>query len=299
MDTKKITALLLAVQRGSLTAAATELGYTQSGLTQMMNSLEEELGLNLLIRRKNGVQLSAAGQALLDDMMVLSRAARELESHAEHLRESGSNTLRLGAYASVATRWLPAVLAEFRRIYPKTEVAITVGGVESIYDDIRDDRLDCAIVSYQELLMKGLVWQSLKDDELVAVLPAGHGGDRFPVEGFDGMEFLMPSSGFERDIAPVFHRDGRSVQPRISYTNLDDPAIVSMVQHGLGVSILSELVMQNMDSNVSCLHLSPAAFRRLGIIYSRRRSSDKQILRFTGCAGQVIGDMYRQAPAQQ
>ena len=64
MDSKKVHALLLAVERGSLTSAAAELGYTQSGLTHMMNALEEEVGLNLLVRSKNGVCLSPAGQAL-------------------------------------------------------------------------------------------------------------------------------------------------------------------------------------------------------------------------------------------
>ena len=48
MDTKKVSALLTALNRGSLSAAAEELGYTQSGLTHMMNSLEDELGLTLL-----------------------------------------------------------------------------------------------------------------------------------------------------------------------------------------------------------------------------------------------------------
>lgn len=56
MDSKKVSALLTAIDRGSLTAAAAELGYTQSGLTHMMNSLEDELGVSLLIRSKGGVR---------------------------------------------------------------------------------------------------------------------------------------------------------------------------------------------------------------------------------------------------
>lgn len=293
MDTKKVSALLLAVQRGSLTAAAAELGYTQSGLTQMMNSLEEELGLTILVRRKNGVTLSAAGQALLEHMMALSSAAKQLEEQAEQLRESGSSTLRLGAYASVASRWMPAVLAEFRRLYPKIEVHISVGDIAGIYDAIRNDQLDCAIVSHQQPLMKNLLWEPLKDDALVAVLPESYPGDRFPVEEFEEMEFLMPSSGFDRDISPVFHNGAQTIHPRISYTNLDDSAIVSMVEHGLGVSILSELVMQNMNQAVRSLPLSPPAFRRLGIVYSKRGLNDKRILRFTKCARQVVADLYR------
>ena len=68
MDSKKIKALLTAAESGSLTAAAATLGYTQAGLTQMMNSLENELGVRLLVRGKNGVRLSDAGQSLLEPM---------------------------------------------------------------------------------------------------------------------------------------------------------------------------------------------------------------------------------------
>ena len=68
MDTKKIRALLTALEKGSLTAAAEEMGYTQSGLTHMMNSLEDELGIRLLVRSKGGVRLSPAGRELLPQM---------------------------------------------------------------------------------------------------------------------------------------------------------------------------------------------------------------------------------------
>ena len=98
MDSKKVHALLLAIEKGSLTSAAAELGYTQSGLTHMMNALEEELGLNLLVRSKNGVRLSPAGQALKPRMQAFLDAADALEADASRLRQRSSSTLRLGAY---------------------------------------------------------------------------------------------------------------------------------------------------------------------------------------------------------
>ena len=109
MDTKKIAAMLAAVEKGSLTSAARELGYTQSGLTHMMNALEAELGLSLLVRSKNGVHLSPAGQTLLPRMRKLMEASQELDEAIEALREQSFTTLRLGAYASVARQWLPSV----------------------------------------------------------------------------------------------------------------------------------------------------------------------------------------------
>lgn len=293
MDTKKIHALLVAVERGSLTAAASELGYTQSGLTHMMNSLEVELGLNLLVRSKNGVHLSPAGQELLPRMRQLMDAASDLEQDADRLRQRSVSTLRLGAYSSVARQWLPAVLAEFRTLSPDTDVTIDVGGVLDLYEKLKNDQVDCAIVSYNEAC-QGLPFVPLRDDPLVAILPGDYPleGTRFPVSQFSGREFLMPSAGFELDITPIFSRGREKITPRVRYTNLDDAAIVSMVEHGLGVSILSDLVMQGMADHVQAVPLDPPAFRRLGIATSDRRNSDRNIRRFIKCANLVIGRLY-------
>ena len=79
MESKKLEALLMAVDLGSFTKAAEVLGYTQSGLTHMMNSLENELGIGLLIRSKSGVRLSSAGRRLLPDIRAFVEAADRLE----------------------------------------------------------------------------------------------------------------------------------------------------------------------------------------------------------------------------
>ena len=171
MDTKKIKAMLTAVERGSLSAAAEELGYTQSGLTHMMNSLEEDLGLTLLIRSKAGVRISPAGQALLEDFNLLISASDTLERNAESLRERTLKTIRIGSYSSVARNWLPSILAAYKFSSPETATSLSMQSIVDQYNAVKNEELDCAIVSYQEDLMSGLIWTPLRDDELVAILP--------------------------------------------------------------------------------------------------------------------------------
>lgn len=296
MDTKKIDALLTAVEKGSLSLAAEKLGYTQSGLTHMMNSLENELGIQLLIRSKTGVRLSPAGTALKGEMDALLKASRALEQSAEKLRKENFSTLRLGAYSSVVRHWMPSVLAEFRKENPETEVMMDAGGsITEFYERTRAGIFDCAIVSYQAELIQGLGWISLRDDRLMAVLPENYktNEDVFKVKDFSGLEFIMPSSCFDMDINPVFSMCSEKVLPRISYSNLDDASIVSMVSHGLGVSILSELVMQDMSENVRVLPLYPSASRNLGIIMSEKKQNDRNIKRFVKCTREVLKDMYK------
>ena len=294
MDTKKLEALVLAVERGSLTAAAQEMGYTQSGLTNMMNALESELGLGLLLRSKSGVSLTPTGEALLPYMQALLRESRALEQAAEALQRRSAQLLRLGAYSSVARQWVPALLADFRQDCPDTDVTVDVGGIPDIYDKLHADELDCAIVSYSEARCQGLSFVPLRDDPLVAVLPGLYkpSAQDFPVTGFRGQEFLMPSAGFEADITPIFGQSMDKVAARVRYTNLDDAAIVSMVEHKLGVSILSELVVQDMNYHVRVLPLDPPCSRHLGIAMAERRRGDHNIQRFVRCAQTVVPGLY-------
>ena len=198
MDSKKCAALLRAVELGSLTAAAGELGYTQAGLTNMMNALEAELGVSLLLRGRGGVRLSAAGRRLLPQRAFVD-SADALEQGAEALRAENLATLRVGAYSSVARHWLPSILTEFRRECPEIDVSVSMGGNLDLHRLVRGGELDCAFASYHPTLQKGLDWLPLRKDPLVAVLPGNdtRPGDSFPVADFADVDFLMPSLGFD------------------------------------------------------------------------------------------------------
>lgn len=286
--------MLLALKAGSLTAAAEELGYTQSGMTHMMNSLEDELKLKILLRSKAGVRLSASGQALMDDLTQLDAAAAKLEQHAQELKAHGISTLRLGAYSSMARQWIPAIAAQMRHLCPDIELEVTMfSSVSEVYLAVNDGHLDCALCSHILADYPEMIWVHLKEDPLVAVLPTDcdFQGDTYPVELFDGQEFFMPSGGFELDIAPALAAGGKSL-PVLRYTNLDDASIASMVAHGLGVTVLSDLVMQNITDDVKVLPLSPAASRSLGMIYCKNRSNDKNIPRLVSCTKNTLREMY-------
>ena len=294
MDAKKVQALLAAVDLGSLTSAASELGYTQSGLTHMMNSLETELGLTLLLRGKSGVRLSPAGQELLPELRSLADAADALDLAAEQLRQRNCSTLRLGAYSSIARHWVPQIMAEYRKVCPDTQVSLIMDGLVELYSAVRDDQLDCIMTSYDESLAQGFGWIPLWEDELVAVLPESFPleGDVMPVERFDESQFLMPSQGADTYILPIFAASPRKIGPHSITTNLDDESIVSMVEHGLGVSLLSRLVVKGMSYQVKIVPISPKYFRSLGIIVSEKRMHDKNIRRLISCSQSIITAKY-------
>ena len=290
MDTKKLEALATAVEMGSFTRASEVLGYTQSGLTHMMNSMEKDFGFPVLVRGRAGVRLTAAGERIFPLVRDCLAAGELLEREIRMINADKEETIRVAAYASVAVHWLPEVIQQFRHDHPGVNVDIQMGSVEEVYRWVREDKADMCFASRQE--GQTLEWTYLRNDRLVAILPPDYdmqGRDTFPVYGFDGQEFLMPSMGFDLDIMRVLNRHG--VMPLVRTTQVSDSVIISMVEHGLGVSILSELVMKGRKDNVQAVPMDPPAVRELGIAARPRKELRPLARKFIAAARDMIEKM--------
>ena len=276
MDTKKLEALVASVELGSFTRAAEQLGYTQSGLTHMMNSLEKDIGFTVLVRGRSGVQLTPAGQRIFPLVQDCLAGSAALEREIALINSHKEDSVRVAAYESIARHWLPEVIQQFRREHPDVTVDIQMGSVDEVYRWVLEDRVDMCFASRQDY--NTLDWTPLRDDELLAILPPDYpdGDNAFPIEFFNGQEFLMPSMGFDKDILRVLNEHG--VAPLIRTTQVSDSAVISMVEHGLGVSVLSRLVLRGRQNSVRALPLLPQAFRKLGIA-ARPRKELRPIVR--------------------
>ncbi len=276
MDTKKLEALVVSVELGSFTRAAEQLGYTQSGLTHMMNSLEKDIGFTVLVRGRSGVQLTPAGQRIFPLVRECLAGSAALEREISLINSHKEDSVRVAAYESIARHWLPEVIQQFRREHPDVTVDIQMGSVDEVYRWVLEDRVDMCFASRQDY--NTLDWTPLRDDELLAILPPDYpdGDNAFPIEFFNGQEFLMPSMGFDKDILRVLNEHG--VAPLIRTTQVSDSAVISMVEHGLGVSVLSRLVLRGRQNSVRALPLLPQAFRKLGIA-ARPRKELRPIVR--------------------
>lgn len=291
MDTKKFEALLTSAQLGSFTKAAQELGVTQSGLTHMMNALEQELGFPLLERGHYGTRLTERGAQLEPAIRRFLEAGQALEAEADSIRRQESQSIRVGAYSSMALHWLPAILQRFRSVCPNVRVDVQMGGIEELYALVHTGQVDLAFVSRQDDLKAEFI--PLKEDTMVAVLPRDEqydGWTTFPVSEFEGREFLMPALGFTRDIMPMFRQ--YQVHPRIRKTTVDDPVVISMVAHGLGVSIMTELILEGQaQTSVKVLPIEPRAFRQLGLVVRSRQELKPAVLDLIQCAGETVREM--------
>lgn len=287
METKKWEAMLTAVELGSFTRAAEKLGVTQSGLTHMMNALEKEVGFPMLVRDRYGVRFTSTGERLVPAVRDMIQAARRLEGQIAAQNSMKRENIRVAAYSSICMHWLPTIVQQFRRVYPDVSVDIRMGSVDEMYRWMQEGKVDLSFASRQD---KGHYdWVPLWDDPLLAILPPEDPAGRresFPVAELDGREFLMPSLGFDLDIMGVFDQAG--VRPDITNTSVEDAAILSMVEHGLGVSILSELVLKGRRNNIRALPLEPAACRSIGIAVQSLEGASPMVRQFIEYARRLV-----------
>ncbi|MGM9662324.1 MAG: LysR family transcriptional regulator [Oscillospiraceae bacterium] len=263
MDAKKWEALLAAVRLGSFSKAAEELGYTQSGMSYMMNSLEDEIGFPLLVRSWEGVRLTAEGEELLPDIRAVVDSQARLRRHLAELSDSMQDSFCIGTYASLSVHWLSLVMGLFQQERPNTEIELRIGSRRELAQWLEGGEIDLALADRLEV--PSAEWTPLYDDPLVAVLPkdysAGSNMD-FSGEDLGGLTFLAPSDSSS---------GGRALKPRLSHrSNVrvkteDDLVILSMISRGVGFSILPELSIRGRTQGVTVLPLAEPIYRRLGI----------------------------------
>ncbi len=288
MESKKLEALLLAADLGSFTKAAEVLGYTQSGLTHMMNSLEQEIGFPLLDRGRHGVRFTEEGEKLAPLVREFLRAGAELDEAVAQLSASRSETIHTAAYASLAMHWLPAIIQAFRAENPTVDVDIRMADhVDAPYTLLSQGKMDVIFVSRQE--PGPYDWIHLKDDAMYAVLPRDYpvnGRETFPLREFEGKDFLMPAQGFDKDILRIFNRE--DVRANILPTVVDDATVVNMVEHGLGISMMTELTLKGRTDRVLILPVEPAASRELGVAVRSLADAPDILKRFIACTQRIV-----------
>ena len=286
MNISKFKALLTAVDMGSFSAAAQHLGYTQSGLTHMMNALEDELGFSILQRGYYGIKLTPGGERIIAKIRRLVACEDELMNEVKLVKSYGDNIIRIGAFSSMASRWLPTIVERFNSEFPSVSVNIQTGTVAELYGGLEEGRFDVCFGSKNPKY--NFKWISLASDRFYAVLPKDYpvSNDEFPIQGFNGTKFLMPGLGFDDDISAVFTEN--NVKPFVTPTYVDDPAIISMVEHSLGISMLSELILAGRTDAVRFVPIVPEASRTLAIALKQDAAISPALKRFIALTKEFV-----------
>ncbi len=267
----RYAAVMKIVETGSFTKAAEALGYTQSGISQMVRSLENELSLTLLLRSRTGITLTPEGRVLLPFLQRLVNDGRELHEKAKELSGLESGVVRIGTFSSVSSRWLPWLLKEFGRRYPNIRFTLHQGDYTSIPQWIRMGTVDFGFVN--PLAVSDLKTVDLAGDPLLAVLPEDHplaSLSAVPLTALSNEPFLLVEEGTLSEPLDAFA--AQRLTPNVRFRIHDDYTILSMVEQGLGVSILSEMVLGRTDHRIVTRPVDPPITRTIGIAFQNKEA---------------------------
>ena len=283
MDSKKLEILMTAADLGSFTKASEVVGYTQSGLTHMMDALEKEVGFPLLQRNHNGISLTEQGLQLMPAIREFLKANANLENQIKNIAEQKSEVIRIAAYASIAMHWMPELLYRFKRICPEVSVDLRmVDDALEPFELLEAGQTDVIFASKQNYHSCDLI--PLYEEKMYAILPKDYPiGERahFPLEEFEGLEFLMPYGRFDIDVKAAVAPVGIKLNARTA--RVDDETLIQMVGKGLGVTMMSELMIRGRTDNVQCIPVEPAAIRELGMGTHVRKKETESIKRLKEC----------------
>ncbi len=260
----QLRALIAVAQAGSFGEAAAELGVSQSSLSEAVGRLEAMTGRPLLRRTPGGTVATAAGERVLAHARAAVQAAGDVLLAAQDSGEL-SGILRVAAYRSVATHLLPPALATFRRAHPGVRTVLLDGDTEETDAELalRTGRADAAVVVQGHT--PGLHLTPLVYDEYLFVAPAARGDHPATLEELSGQTLFLPPGRDQchRLVRQYLEREGVSLSGLTE--NPQDSVILSMVAHGLGVTILPRLALHPLPGGLVSLPLPGGLSRPLAL----------------------------------
>ena len=264
MNLTKYKTLATVVELGSLTQAARQMNVTQSAVSHTLDSLERDLGFAVLKRSRAGVSLTGEGERLMPAVRSLLSSAEQLEQTASAIRGLDTGTVRIGAFTSVAVHWLPGVLKEFQNDFPNVDFRLMNGDYHDVEEWLSDGSIDIGFVNVPCALDCECI--PLMEDRLLAILPLDSrfaSYPKFPLVECETEPFISLLKSSDHDARRALEAAG--VEPNVRFYTKDDYAIIAMVEQGLGMSIMPELLLKGRQYDLQILPLVPEAKRTIGL----------------------------------
>lgn len=276
---QKYQAFIKAVETGSFTKAAEALNYTQANISMMIRDLEEEWEIKILERSRSGIKLTSDGEKVLPFAQSLCNEYQKLKERIDEIRDIEVGTIRIGTISSIATYILPEKIKVFKEKYPNIEYEILLGDHEEIESWIESGRIDFGILKLptkadleSELLLK---------DELVLIYGEDidfKENEKIDIKTIEDYRFILWDKSHGSEILDIIKR--YDIKPNTEFVTWDDYAIMSMVEQGLGISILPKLILSKVSFNIKIREFKQDCFRELGLVYKDLERLPKAAVKF-------------------
>jgi len=257
-------------EQGSFAKAAEVLRLTPSAVSHSVSGMEKELGFQIFNRNKSGVTLTSYGEVIYPYVLDMLNGEERLNQVVDNLNGLEKGTVRLGAFNSVCIHWLPPLLQEFRRRFPRIVVEV----YEGTYDDVIY-WLNAGIVEIGFLSTScntEFPIKPLYDDRLVCIVPKGFPTKRpgkISVKEMQKQSFVVQREACDADIKKFIN--DKELDIHRSCHVIDDQATAAMVASGFGISIMPELTSRNLSDRVDVLEIDETSMRTIGVAVPNKK----------------------------
>ncbi len=238
----------------------------------MVHSLEKELSTTLILRSRKGVTLTPDGEEFLPYLRNIRSSHRELIEKHNEMQGLQRGLIRIGTFSSVSCNWLPGLMKDFKEQYPAVEFELHQGEYTTISNWIKEGRVDFGFVN--PTAVSNLTTILLQEDEMLAVLPKNHPlvtHHTVSLEDLTNDPYILLDEGELNEPISIFQQN--NLDPNIQYRVHDDYSIMAMIEQGLGITILSRLVLNRCPYHIVPKPISPSVVRKISLAYK-----DKKVL---------------------
>jgi DNA-binding transcriptional LysR family regulator len=255
LDVKRMRILKEVADRGSFSAAAEALSYTQSAVSQQIAALEREAGSQLVTRGSRGIKLTEAGEALVRHADAILTRLADAEAELEAIAGLRGGRLRLAAFPTVGATLMPLAIAQFRRRHPDVELTVKQLEPEDSLPMLKCGELDIALTIEPSTTndAEGLDSTFLLDDPMFAALPLDHAlanKSRVRLKDLKDESWIGTTDACSCGTLVRNHCIRMGFEPRITFESDDYLAVQGLVAAGVGVALIPTLALTTVRDDI-------------------------------------------------
>ena len=268
MALSKYYIFMTVAECGNITTASKILCLTPSAISHSITKFEDTLGFKLFIRSNKGLQLTSKGKQLLNSTRKIISEEQQFLLQAAQLRDNTYSRVTIGSVNSICTWWLPDIIKQFSEIEPKISVIVYQGSYQDIVDWLYSGKVDIGFIP--EPLTEPFHSIPLHKEDLVCVMPQSYktNDDNF-VSPYEINNWVLINQATVSRIDTVLFLNKYNLHLHSPFHIEEDQSILSLVEAGLGFSIMPELVVYNTTRNVKIAPFKPNEYRTIHLAKSK------------------------------
>lgn len=269
MDTKKCIVLLSVLDKLNITEAAKSLGYTPSGVSRIIESMEKELGFSLLIRSHEGVQPTTECTSLLPLFGELASLDKTLVESAQNITGMKQGKIRIG---NAYTAYIPKLfhtIQDFKKDFPQIDIQIYEGLSSELISKLLVNELDFCICSN---CPGNYEWIPLFSDPMAVMVNKDHPlakESHYPIKRFETDPFIDFRPDADTDAKRLLQK--YRIKPNSRFAATSDQSAYLMVKAGMGVSLTNSMYTKTWSDGIVTLPTEPESYVSIGIAVISRQ----------------------------